>query len=160
MDNQQRLASSSILVNLLVLSSLTVKVLYISTTSLSFNFVDNQQLLTVSFFDDFGDCQQLHDSSFFDHFRGLPLTPKASWCNILWLLSCNTIETQSCTVRHSLVDSVDSYWWPTASRCVILWLPSGLPLILKASWCVILWLLSWTPTDTNSFTMRHSFQYD
>ena len=161
MDNQQRLASSSVLVNLLVL--LSVEVLYVSTTSLSFNFVDNQQLLTVSFFRDFGACQQLHDSSFFDHFRrALPLTPKASWCVILWLLSCNTTETKSFTVRHSLVDSVHSYWWPTTSLCVILWLHSGLPLILKASWCVILNFFDYfrglllTPTASRCVIRSHT----
>ena len=94
--------------------------------------------------------------------RGLPLTPKASWCVILWLLSCNTTETKSFTVRHSLVDSVHSYWWPTTSRCVILWLPSGLPLILKASWCVILNFFDYfrglllTPTASRCVIRSHT----
>ena len=94
--------------------------------------------------------------------RGLPLTPKASWCVILWLLSCNTTETKSFTVRHSLVDSVHSYWWPTTSRCVILWLPCGLPLILKASWCVILNFFDYfrglllTPTASRCVIRSHT----
>ena len=94
--------------------------------------------------------------------RGLPLTPKASWCVILWLLSCNTTETKSFTVRHSLVDSVHSYWWPTTSLCVILWLHSGLPLILKASWCVILNFFDYfrglllTPTASRCVIRSHT----
>ena len=163
MDNQQRLASSSVLVNLLVL--LSVKVLYVSTTSLSFNFVDNQQLLTVSFFRDFGACQQLHDSSFFDH-----LSP--AWA---------TTNTQSFMMRHSLITFVQYHWNQKLHGasffgwfCVLILVTNNFTVrhSLVTFWTTadtqsvmvrhskFLWLLSWTPTDTNSFTVRHSFPYD